>query len=424
MLEQQTNNEHQIHIDVLPTDKFKTTLITFKFMAPLEYETITARSLLSKLLIRATKKWSTDKAFSKHLSELYGAYIHSFVSKFKDKHVITISLEIINERYLKDSPPLFEKGLNVLYEVIMNPLIENNAFNTTFVNQEKSLLSKKIEAVIDNKAQYSFLNLLKYMFKDEPYRHLATGQIEKISTITPENLYNTYQNMISNDLCSIYVVGNVNKQEVKQLIQSKFTINPFTIAKTNQLNLKDSSSETQYIVEEDEVDQAKLNMGYRFPTRFGANDYYALVVLNTMFGGDPSSVLFNEVREKQSLAYSIHSQLDGKNGYLFVLSGVSADKYELAKDTILEEFDKFKRGEFDIDKLELAKKIIISHRHEITDRPKSIIEVMQNQLLLDYKQTDENYIDHIQKVTKDDVISMANKAELDTIYVLTKGDHS
>lgn len=424
MLEQQTNNEHQIHIDVLPTDKFKTTLITFKFMAPLEYETITARSLLSKLLIRATKKWSTDKAFSKHLSELYGAYIHSFVSKFKDKHVITISLEIVNERYLKDSPPLFEKGLNVLYEVIMNPLIENNAFNTTFVNQEKSLLSKKIEAVIDNKAQYSFLNLLKYMFKDEPYRHLATGQIEKISTITPENLYNTYQNMISNDLCSIYVVGNVNKQEVKQLIQSKFTINPFTIAKTNQLNLKDSSSETQYIVEEDEVDQAKLNMGYRFPTRFGANDYYALVVLNTMFGGDPSSVLFNEVREKQSLAYSIHSQLDGKNGYLFVLSGVSADKYELAKDTILEEFDKFKRGEFDIDKLELAKKIIISHRHEITDRPKSIIEVMQNQLLLDYKQIDENYIDHIQKVTKDDVISMANKAELDTIYVLTKGDHS
>lgn len=66
-------------------------------------------------------------------------------------------------------------------------------------------------------------------------------------------------------------------------------------------------------------------------------------------------------------------------------------------------------------------KIIISHRHEIADRPKSIIEVMQNQLLLDYEQTDENYIDHIQKVTKDDVISMANKAELDTIYVLTKG---
>ena len=86
ILKQYTN--HQIHIDILPTEKFKTTMITFKFMAPLDYETITARSLLSKVLVRATKKWPTDKSFNKQLSELYGAYINSFVSKFKDKHVI------------------------------------------------------------------------------------------------------------------------------------------------------------------------------------------------------------------------------------------------------------------------------------------------------------------------------------------------
>ena len=53
ILKQHTN--HQIHIDILPTEKFKTTMITFKFMAPLDYETITARSLLSKVLVRATK---------------------------------------------------------------------------------------------------------------------------------------------------------------------------------------------------------------------------------------------------------------------------------------------------------------------------------------------------------------------------------
>lgn len=53
ILKQYTN--HQIHIDILPTEKFKTTMITFKFMAPLDYETITARSLLSKVLVRATK---------------------------------------------------------------------------------------------------------------------------------------------------------------------------------------------------------------------------------------------------------------------------------------------------------------------------------------------------------------------------------
>ena len=94
------------------------------------------------------------------------------------------------------------------------------------------------------------------------------------------------------------------------------------------------------------MDQAKLNMGYRFPTQYGQSGYAAFVVFNMMFGGDPSSVLFNEVREKQSLAYSIHSQIDGKNGYLFVLSGVSSDKYETAKDTIISEFEKNKSRRF------------------------------------------------------------------------------
>ncbi|UDI79288.1 insulinase family protein [Staphylococcus taiwanensis] len=399
-------------------------MITFKFMAPLDYDTITSRSLLSKLLLRATKKWPSDKAFSKQLSELYGAYINSFVSKFKDKHVITISLEIVNERYLKDSTPLFEKGLNLLYEVIMNPLVENGKFNSNFVNQEKSLLAKKIESMIDNKAQYSFLNLLKYMFKDEPYRYLATGQIENIPQITSENLYNTYQSMVNNDNCSVYVVGNVNKDEVRHMIQSKFNIKPFELEHNDTSKIEDYHVEPQVVIDEDEVDQAKLNMGYRFPTQFGQKEYYALVVLNTMFGGDPSSVLFNEVREKQSLAYSIHSQLDGKNGYLFVLSGVSADKYETAKETILQEFNKFKQGEFADSKLELAKKIIISQRKEIADRPKSIIEVMQNQLLLETSQTDTAYIEAIQNVSREDVINMANKALLDTIYVLTKGDQA
>ncbi len=56
--------------------------------------------------------------------------------------------------------------------------------------------------------------------------------------------------------------------------------------------------EVDYIVEYDDMDQAKLNMGYRFPTQYGQSGYAAFVVFNMMFGGDPSSVLFNEVREK------------------------------------------------------------------------------------------------------------------------------
>ena len=423
-MENNTLDNSNIHINVLPTKKFKTTMVTFKFMAPLDYKTITARSILSKVLVRATQQWPNDKALNRHLSSLYGAYINSFVSKFKDKHVITISLEIANERYLKDSTPLFEKGLKTLKELIWNPLIIDEQFNENYVAQEKSLLTKKLEAMIDNKAQYSFLKLMNHMFENEPYKYLATGQVEQIPHVTAKNLYDTYKSMLHNDDCAIYVVGNVDKQNVIDTIQENFNIKPFKFESNNRPEHIDPNKSSKFIIDNDEVDQAKLNLGYRFPTYFGKENYYAFVVLNMMFGGDPSSVLFNEVREKQSLAYSIHSQIDGKNGFLFVLSGVSASKYEIAKDTILDEFEKLKNGNFDDDKLELAKKIIISHRHESTDRPKSIIELLHNQVLLDKPQSEEEFITAINAVTREDVIKLANEAMLDTIYVLTKGGQS
>ena len=423
-MENNTLDNSNIHINVLPTKKFKTTMVTFKFMAPLDYKTITARSILSKVLVRATQQWPNDKALNRHLSSLYGAYINSFVSKFKDKHVITISLEIANERYLKDSTPLFEKGLKTLKELIWNPLIIDEQFNENYVAQEKSLLTKKLEAMIDNKAQYSFLKLMNHMFENEPYKYLATGQVEQIPHVTAKNLYDTYKSMLHNDDCAIYVVGNVDKQNVIDTIQETFNIKPFKFESNNRPEHIDQNKSSKFIIDNDEVDQAKLNLGYRFPTYFGKENYYAFVVLNMMFGGDPSSVLFNEVREKQSLAYSIHSQIDGKNGFLFVLSGVSASKYEIAKDTILDEFEKLKNGNFDDDKLELAKKIIISHRHESTDRPKSIIELLHNQVLLDKPQSEEEFITAINAVTREDVIKLANEAMLDTIYVLTKGGQS
>ncbi len=415
------NPQKDLHVKVLPTTKFKTTTITLKFMAPLDSQTMTARSILSKILVRATKQWPSDKDFNRHLSHLYGAYVNSFVSKFKDKHVITISLELVNERYLKDQTPLFEKGLELLKEMIYNPLISDNKFDETFVAQEKSLLSKKLNAMIDNKSQISFLNLLKYMFGEQPYRHLATGQVEYIADITSENLYHTYQSMLENDYCAVYVVGNVDEQQVKSQIQTYFNINSFSFELSQSTPIGQDHNTPQVIVETDDVDQAKLNMGFKLPAKYGDPEYFAMIVFNVMFGGDPSSVLFNEVREKQSLAYSIHSQIDAKNGFLFVLSGVSTDKYEIAKETIVSEFEKFQQGDFEEEKIALAKKVILSQRQESHDRAKSIIEIMNNNILLDEPMSEESYISGIQNVNKSDIQQLAQATTLDTIYILTKG---
>ncbi|MBA8770880.1 EF-P 5-aminopentanol modification-associated protein YfmF [Staphylococcus coagulans] len=418
----QLQQEPSNSISVMSTHKFKTTTVTFKFMAPLDVETMTQRALLSKLLVRATQNYPTDKAFNQYLSELYGAYVNSYVSKYKDRHVITISLEIVNERYLLDDEPLFEKSVALLKEVILNPFVSHEAFNENFLAQEKRLLKKKLKAIEDNKSQLAYLQLLKHMFGDHPYRYMAAGELANIDDISATDIYHTYQSMLENDYCSVYVVGNVDEEATVQHIQSEFNIQPFTYASTSFGQDINQDQPVKEIVETDQVDQAKLNIGFRFPTQYGEPDYYTLIVFNMMFGGDPSSVLFNEVREQKSLAYSIHSQIDGKNGFLFVLSGVSVDDYELAKETIIEAFNRFKSGDFTEDKMALAKKIILSNRKEAKDRPKHMIETMHNQLLLKEPESESQFESRIQAVTLQDVQRLCQNAHLDTIYILTKGE--
>lgn len=107
------------------------------------------------------------------------------------------------------------------------------------------------------------------MFENEPYKYLATGQVEQIPHVTAKNLYDTYKSMLHNDDCAIYVVGNVDKQNVIDTIQENFNIKPFKFESNNRPEHIDQNKSSKFIIDNDEVDQAKLNLGYRFPTYFG-----------------------------------------------------------------------------------------------------------------------------------------------------------
>lgn len=98
------------------------------------------------------------------------------------------------------------------------------------------------------------------MFGEQPYRHLASGQVDYIADISPENLYHTYQSMLHNDYCAVYVVGNVDEQEVKSQIKTYFDIKPFQFKQSHATPVPQADNVPQEIIETDEVDQAKLNI--------------------------------------------------------------------------------------------------------------------------------------------------------------------
>lgn len=410
-------------IYVIPTTKFKTTTIVLKFVAPLTRETITSRSILSKLLTRVTNEYKTDKAMNELLAELYGAHLFSYVNKQANNHIMTIGIEIVNEKYLKNEKSLLTHAIKLLHDVIFQPYIEDGHFNEKYTKQEKSLLRKKLTAIDDNKSQRAFLQFMNHMFHDEPYKYLATGILEDIDAVTPTSLVDTYYDLIQENAISTYIIGNVDLNEVKSLCQSYLNFEHNIQLEIESSQFKEVK-EVKELVDYTHIDQAKLNMGYRFPITFHSKAYYSFLVLNMLLGGDASSILFSEVREKQSLAYSIHSQIDTKNGFLYILGGIAKDKVQVAKETILDIYHQLEQGEFDDHKLDLAKKVLISHARENFDKQRQMIDLLHTHARYQATYNHDEWISEIEAITKEDIMNIAQLGQLDTIYILTEGEEN
>src|SRR5699024_3989688 len=172
------------------------------------------------------------------------------------------------------------------------------------------------------------------------------------------------------------------------------------------------------------IQQAKLHLGYRTNCVYKDNDYPALQVFNGLFGGFPNSKLFINVRGKNSLAYYAASRLESHKGLLLVFSGIAADDYEQAREIIELQMTAMKKGEFTEDELSETKDLIVNQFLETLDNTQGIVELIYQKVLGDKQMTPEQMIERISNVTKEDVIKVAERIQEDTIYLLTSKEEA
>ncbi len=405
-----------ISLHTVPTSKFKTNTIVLKLLAPLNEKDVTYRAILPYVLQRGTKNFPTSTQLRQHLDELYGATLHVDLSKKGENHIISFRMEVANEKFLSDSSPLLEKALQLLADILLNPLIENNAFQEEIVLQEKRTLKQRIQSVYDDKMRYSNLRLVQEMCKNEPYALHVNGELKHIEGITSQSLFEYYQNILQQDQIDLYVVGDINQEEVEGYVKTHFSLN------NNAQRLANSNEKREIVenevIEEQDVKQGKLNIGYRTNSTYRDEDYYALQVFNGIFGGFSHSKLFVNVREKASLAYYAASRVESHKGLLMVMSGVEVQNYEKAVSIIKEQMIAMKNGDFTEEEFEQTKAVIQNQLLETIDTAYGIVEIVYHNVIASMNRSFEDYLEGIEKVTKEEVVKVANKIELDTIYFL------
>ncbi|WP_433770159.1 EF-P 5-aminopentanol modification-associated protein YfmF [Bacillus wiedmannii] len=422
LMEQQLHELGGLRVHIIPTDKYKTNTFVFRFKAPLNEETVTERALLPYVLQSATEKLPSVIRLRQYLEELYGSSLAVDVSKKGEDHVISIYVDIANEVYLHDAPPLFEKALSMLSDIVLHPATEGNGFLPSIVESEKRALLQRIEATYDDKMRYANERLIEEMCKVEPYRLSANGKKESVTSITNESLYQYYQKVLAEDEMDLYIIGDISENAV-DLVNKYFSISARPVKERNVL-LHKRNNEGKEVVEKQELKQSKLHIGYRTFVTYKDEDYFALQLFNGLFGGFSHSKLFVNVREKNSLAYYAASRFESHKGLLFVMSGIEAKNYEKAVEIIKEQMLAMQNGDFSEEEMHQTKSVIQNQILEAIDTPRGFVEMLYHGVISERTRPVEEWLTGIESVTKEEIVNVAKNIELDTIYFLhgTEGE--
>lgn len=419
--EEKVLHQEGINVHIIPSKKYKTITIVAKLKAPMERETITKRALLPVLLRQGTKQYPTRELLQDRLDDLYGASLSLDGGKVGDNHILNVRMEIANQKYIADETSIIEEAIEFLGEVIFQPNIKDNGFEEDLVAREKELLKQQLRAIEDNKVNFAQMRLIDEMCDGETFQIHSHGYEEDLDSITPQNLYEYYQSVIRENQLDVYMLGDFDHNHVSGLLQS-------TLGRSNVVE-QEKRTEGEYqglkanrpqeIIEKQDIQQAKLHIGYRTNTTFKDDDFAALLVFNGIFGAFPNSKLFLNVREKHGLAYYVASGLEGFKGIMFVYSGIAGSDYEQATEIIEEQLNEVISGTFSEADLEETKGLLLNDILETMDDAQGFIEVMYQNVVGEKETSPEEFLDALKEVTKDDVVRVAKKIEKDTVYLLT-----
>ena len=416
----QTEIKKGIKLHTIKTEKFKTNLIAIMLTTKLNRENVTKNALVPAVLRRGTKNLTTQEEINKKLEEMYGASLDCGLDKTGDNQVLKFYIETVNDEFLpQEAENMLKISLEKIFEFVFNPYLENGCFKKEYVEQEKENIKQIIDGKIDNKARYSLDRCIEEMYKDQPYGLYKYGYVEDMKDINEKNLYEYYQNLINECKIDIFVSGIID-EETENIINNNENIIKLKDREPqyNEPEIIAKRTEKENDVQESmDVTQGKLIIGLDLDID-DDNLRFDVMIYNSIFGGSANSKLFQNVREKASLAYTASSSYYRFKNNIFINCGIEIKNYEKALEIIKQQIEDMKKGDFTDEEVENAKKGIIASIKTIDDEQDTEITYFFSQELSKSKCNIEQYMQRISEVTKDKVVDVANKVSINTVYFL------
>ena len=402
---------HLIH-----TDKLKTITVRVMFMTPIIKEDITKRILLSDILLQSTNKYESKRAMTIEAEELYSADIAINNQRLGNYIVTSFNLKVLEDHYTEEGN--LEKALAFLSEIIFNPDIENKSFKKEKLDIAKYNSVVSISSIKEDASGYSLTRMTEAYDKDSPISYRMTGYLEDLEKADEKNLYDTYTKMIDNDYVEIFTVGKYDNKEMISLIKKYFKFKKIKKPKASYV-LPIKKCRKRRLIAKETIDntQSKLAIACPLEKMTPYQRDYPLVLANLLLGGNTESRLFQEVREKNSLCYTIHSFASKLDQLLIITAGIDKNNFEKTVDLIKKNLSELQKGHFTEKEIEVAKSIYQTALEEIEESDNRMIAEVLSEDILGIDSI-EGRMEKMNYVKKQDIVKVLKKIHIDTIFLL------
>lgn len=404
---------------IIKTDRFKT--IDFKVFLynEINKEDVTWRNTLMDVLVYATNKYKIKRDLSLKAIDLYSLYLSASNIRFGNYIISKIGMSMLNPKYTEDD--MLDKSLELLHDIIFDPLIENKCFNKEYLNLIKKELKVDRETISENSRAYTNFKLFESMDKEAPYAIDCYSDLDILEKINEKNLYQYYKKFLKTNRVFAIMVGDIDENEISKYIKKYFPfennskINKPVVYEHNKVRKR-----VKVVVEDSKYQQSKLAVSFKTKDLTNFEYRYVLNLYNSILGGSADSKLMKIIREKHSLAYYAVSGLHKADNFLIVNSGIDSKNYEKTITLLKQIVEDIKEGNFSEDEINKAKIEYINSFDEAMEVPDGMIDILLGKILFGIDDV-EIRKQEILKVTKEDIMKIGSKIHLDTIFLL-KGE--
>jgi len=404
------------NLHLINTDKFKTITIKVAFHTPIKKEETTKRSLLTDILLQSSMGYPTRRDLTIKSEELYACDIGANNQKIGNYILTSFNLQVLMDKYTENDN--LEKSIEFLSNIIFNPDVENKSFRKDKVDYVKHDALIRLNSIKERPSRYSSIRLGEVFDSKSPFSYRIIGYKEDLEKIDEKNLYESYINMINTDFVDIFVVGDFDNKEMLSTIKKYFKFKKIKKPKKDYI-IKPRKARLRRLFVKEEIDYTQSSLAIACPiyklTKYERD--YALVLGNIIYGGGVDSKLFKDVREANSLCYTIFSSFNKFDNMLIIKSGIDKSNYEKAVSLITKKLDEMKKGKFSEIDISNAKEELINALENIEQDEVSLIYNAMNTDILELDDI-KTRIDTIKKIKKSDIVKAFKKVHMDTVFLL------